>query len=165
MSEREGLLTTAEAAKLTGRATNTVMRWIRRGELEVARMDGRQQMVRQSDVQVIARRLQEAELLRVGQSRAAEQYAALTEALTEQDPACLGNEWFTFDPDDLDTDFRGELAKICDRCPLFDLCRAFAVAEHPAGGMWAGHYYTPKTWTRPDLRGRRPGQKREETTP
>lgn len=65
------------------------------------------------------------------------EHAALIRAMEQTPAACDGIETFTRDkfndPDDVAI-MRG----ICQECPVFDLCAAFAAAGKPSAGMWAG---------------------------
>ncbi|MET3510818.1 WhiB family transcriptional regulator [Plantibacter flavus] len=64
---------------------------------------------------------------------AADAYTALQDAMTRTDPECRDDGRFILDDQPADT-----LAYICERCPLIDLCRAYAATERPSGGVWAG---------------------------
>lgn len=69
-------------------------------------------------------------------SKASDAYRALTEAMDDTPPACLGNDLFTKDtPSKNDA---ASMSSICKTCPLFDLCRAYAQVDRPKAGFWAG---------------------------
>lgn len=65
------------------------------------------------------------------------EHAALVAAMEEHTPGCDGLETFArdrfSDPAELEM-----MRRICQECPLRDLCAAFAVAGRPAAGLWAG---------------------------
>lgn len=69
--------------------------------------------------------------------RAPAEWEIVTEAMKTDDPACWGIDAFTADSF-YDDEERAMLADICAGCPLVELCRAFAIAEKPAAGFWAG---------------------------
>lgn len=72
-------------------------------------------------------------------SRASEAYERLSLVMLDTTPACLGLELFT--ASDLDKADVAACAALCDVCPLFDLCRAYADLEKPKVGVWAGRTY------------------------
>ncbi|GAA2910655.1 hypothetical protein JOD62_001700 [Microbacterium keratanolyticum] len=67
---------------------------------------------------------------------------ALNDALAHTTPACEGRVLFTADR--LSDDQRALCKSICARCPLFDLCDAYAITAKVESGYWAGHSYSPK---------------------
>lgn len=67
-------------------------------------------------------------------------FTALQDAMTETDPECRDDDRFILDDQPADT-----LAYICDRCPLINLCRTYAAAERPKGGVWAGRRWHTNT--------------------
>ncbi|WP_407662084.1 WhiB family transcriptional regulator [Microbacterium gorillae] len=74
-------------------------------------------------------------------TRSLRQSRALHDALHDSPPPCTGDTRFTHDewsPTELT-----ELATICHSCPVRTLCRAFADAERPTAGYWAGKPYPP----------------------
>lgn len=70
-------------------------------------------------------------------SRATDAYLRLTNAMVETDPECQDDGRFVLDDQPAHT-----LSYICRACPLFDLCRDYAEAERPKGGVWAGKRYS-----------------------
>ena len=72
-------------------------------------------------------------------SRASEAFEALSLAMTETGPACLGIDGYT--ADSIPEDDVQEFKAICDSCPLFDLCRSYGDLERPKVGYWAGKTY------------------------
>ena len=72
-------------------------------------------------------------------SRASEAYQALAAAMETTVPNCQGIELFT--ADNLENPDIAELARICDTCPLFNLCDDYAHIERPKAGIWAGKRY------------------------
>jgi len=67
-------------------------------------------------------------------------WTALQKAMKTTDPACQDDERFVLDDQPADT-----LTYLCNACPLFDLCRDYAQANRPLGGVWAGKRYTHRT--------------------
>ena len=67
---------------------------------------------------------------------------ALNKALEDVVPACRGQALFTVER--LTDEEWAECAAICDRCPVFRLCGAYATAAKVPSGFWAGRSYTPK---------------------
>lgn len=67
-------------------------------------------------------------------------WEALQAALTRHTPRCAGDDRFIADdlPDREETYMR----RICDRCPITDLCDAYAA--HVKAGFWAGRNRLPK---------------------
>ncbi len=70
---------------------------------------------------------------------------ALTHAARDTAPACAADTRYTADrhqltPEDL-VDMRGT----CNRCPLRELCHAYANTARPAAGFWAGTHYEKRT--------------------
>jgi hypothetical protein len=57
-------------------------------------------------------------------------YAALTEAMHESVPSCLGDDRFTSEDAD-----PVPLIKVCAGCPLYAQCRALTVASN-CGPVW-----------------------------
>ena len=72
-------------------------------------------------------------------SRASEAYKALSLAMMETQPECLGIELFTADST-TEAD-KATMQPICDACPLFALCSAYAELERPKVGYWASKTY------------------------
>lgn len=68
-------------------------------------------------------------------SRSAKLLAELRTAAVQEGSNCLGKpeQWTG---DDLPTDREAQL--MCASCPVFDLCRQYSEAAHPAWGNWAG---------------------------
>lgn len=66
---------------------------------------------------------------------------ALSTALKAYTPRCSGLILFTADR--LSADERAMCASVCARCPVADLCGAYATADKVTAGFWAGHQYTP----------------------
>lgn len=73
---------------------------------------------------------------------AEEAWEALSLFLQNAEPLCNGQELFT--TDGLTDDQRASCALICARCPVADLCGAYAMAAKVDSGFWAGHSYTSK---------------------
>lgn len=76
--------------------------------------------------------------------------AVLTKATLTRDPGCLDDTRYTADHDTLTTSDRNDMAHTCRACPLLDLCHAYATADNPPTGYWAGHPWTrrgPRTTT------------------
>jgi hypothetical protein len=69
-------------------------------------------------------------------SRASDAYDVLTLAMIDTDPACKNDSRFTADDQAAD-----ELTPICNACPLFALCDAYARIDRLKGGIWAGKRY------------------------
>jgi len=76
-------------------------------------------------------------------SRGDAQWTRLQEQLRLTVPRCDGDNRFVCDeltPADLE-----DMERLCDACPLKNLCRAYAEATKPPGTFWAGkHYPAPK---------------------
>lgn len=68
-------------------------------------------------------------------------WGALNKALEEVTPGCSGLPLFT--ADSRTDDERATCEVICARCPVFDLCDAYATAAADAG-FWAGAERSPK---------------------
>lgn len=68
--------------------------------------------------------------------RAGAEWGQVGDAMKTDDPSCWGIDAFTADR--VDEEEQAMMAGICDGCPLVELCRAFAIAERPAAGFWAG---------------------------
>lgn len=67
-------------------------------------------------------------------------WEALQAALTAYTPRCAGDTRFI--ADDLTDTEEAYMAGICDRCPISDLCDAYAA--HVKAGFWAGRNRLPK---------------------
>lgn len=67
---------------------------------------------------------------------------ALNEALEDVTPPCSGLPLFT--ADSLTDEQRAECSRICARCPIADLCDAYATAAKADAGFWAGVERSPK---------------------
>ena len=67
---------------------------------------------------------------------------ALNEAMEDATPGCSGLPLFT--ADSRTDEQRAECASICARCPLADLCDAYATAAKADAGFWAGAERSPK---------------------
>ncbi|MFZ4894199.1 WhiB family transcriptional regulator [Plantibacter sp. Mn2098] len=61
------------------------------------------------------------------------------------DPECQDDGRFILDDQPTES-----VAYICHRCPLMALCRDYAAAERPAGGIWAGRRWGTRSTTRQD---------------
>ena len=70
-------------------------------------------------------------------SKSSEAFDALKLAMMTTSAACLDDDRF-IDDDQAPAD----LAPICEACPLFDLCNAYAAIERPTGGIWAGRRFS-----------------------
>jgi len=66
---------------------------------------------------------------------------ALNEALEDETPGCSGLPLFV--ADSRADEQRAACEVICARCPVFDLCDAYATAAADAG-FWAGAERSPK---------------------
>jgi hypothetical protein len=64
---------------------------------------------------------------------------ALNEALEDYAPPCNGRALFT--ADSRTDEQRALCASISARCPVADLCDAYATAAKVASGFWAGRSY------------------------
>lgn len=64
-------------------------------------------------------------------------FVALQAAMVKTDPLCLDDERFTNDGTDPQ-----HVIEMCNLCPLFAACKAYALAARPTGGIWAGKKYT-----------------------
>lgn len=71
-----------------------------------------------------------------------EAWDALNAAMEDDAPLCEGQALFT--TDGLNNEDRAVCASICVRCPVADLCNAYAMAAKMTSGFWAGRYYSPK---------------------
>jgi hypothetical protein len=72
----------------------------------------------------------------------ADAYAVLVDAMDVQRPLCRGDDRFTANsvtPAD-----RIEMCEMCTLCPIRAACAAYAEAEQPRAGFWAGQFY--KDW-------------------
>lgn len=56
--------------------------------------------------------------------------------MQDHEPACQDDDRFILDDQPAHT-----LTYLCDVCPLVTLCHAYAEANRPAGGIWAGKRY------------------------
>lgn len=85
-----------------------------------------------------------------------EAWDALNAELEEVAPPRDGLDEFTADR--LSDDERELCELICARCPLLDLCAAYATAAKVPSGFWAGHSWTHKGMqaSGPRPRGGRP---------
>lgn len=72
------------------------------------------------------------------------EYYALQEALKTEPSACDGITAFT-DTTSGDAEHAEFMESICLRCPVLELCRAFADAARPPG-FWAGQRWPQKTF-------------------
>ena len=83
-------------------------------------------------------------------------WEALSASLQDFAPPCEGRALFTADR--LTDDERALCESICARCPVADLCDAYATAAKVDSGFWAGHSYTQsgKQPAGPRPRGGRP---------
>lgn len=84
-------------------------------------------------------------------TRASDAYAALIRAVETTCPPCRGDDRYLSDHGPIPED----MAAMCATCPVMDLCCAYALADRPQAGVWAG-----ERWDKP----RRPGRpsKRKE---
>jgi hypothetical protein len=71
---------------------------------------------------------------------ASDAYTALQSAMTETDPLCLDDNRFTMD----ETDPR-HVIELCQLCPLFAACKAYAIAARPKGAIYAGRRWSGNT--------------------
>lgn len=71
-----------------------------------------------------------------------EAWELLNAELREVTPPCDGLDEFT--AGGLTDDERELCESICARCPLLDLCDAYASAARVTSGFWAGHLWTTK---------------------
>ncbi len=69
-------------------------------------------------------------------------WEALHASLCELLPPCHARDLFTADR--LSDEQMTECAAICQRCPVLELCDAYATAARPPSGFWAGRFYSPK---------------------
>lgn len=67
----------------------------------------------------------------------ATEYAALLDAMNYDLAECRDDSRFISDWADVEP-----LARICDRCPLFDACERYARTAKPKGGVWAGRRWS-----------------------
>lgn len=84
-------------------------------------------------------------------SRATDAFAALVDALEAETPPCRGD--LRYLADQLSIKDMGEIQLLCSTCPAFRLCRAYALAERPSSGVWAGERWIEK---------KRPGRPRKD---
>lgn len=70
-------------------------------------------------------------------SKSSEAFSALKLAMIDTPAACLDDPRFIDDDQE-----PAELKSLCETCPLYDLCNAYAVIERPKGGIWAGRRFT-----------------------
>ena len=66
----------------------------------------------------------------------------LNAALEDVTPGCSGLPLFV--ADSRTDEQRAECEVICARCPVFDLCDAYATAAKADAGFWAGADRSPK---------------------
>lgn len=78
-------------------------------------------------------------------------YMALMAEIERHGSRCAGDDRFIDD----DTP-AAELAPICDRCPAREACEAFAAAEKPLGGIWAGRRWATEKRLKPAPPRKRP---------
>lgn len=69
-------------------------------------------------------------------------WTALDSALRRYSPPCAGLDVFTADR--RTDDERALCASICMKCPIRDLCDAYATAARVEGGYWAGADRNPR---------------------
>lgn len=69
------------------------------------------------------------------------EYNALTEALHRTTPPCADDGRYTAERDAINGDALEQMNQTCRRCPVLDLCLAYAEAGRPKGGYWAGRYW------------------------
>lgn len=65
----------------------------------------------------------------------------LRAAAVREGANCL-NKWDVWDGDDMPTDREAQM--LCASCPVFDLCKQYAEASHPAWTILAGKVYGRK---------------------
>lgn len=70
------------------------------------------------------------------------EYAALIAAFADETPACSGDDRFILDRENQTGNDIDAMRSICDACPVYALCDAYAAAAKPKGGFWAGDYGT-----------------------
>lgn len=73
--------------------------------------------------------------------RAPSQFARLQHTLERQAPACEDDARFTTDAHELPAGTSAALRAVCESCPVWEPCEAYARAASPAGGFWAGISY------------------------
>lgn len=83
-------------------------------------------------------------------TRASDAYAHLLDAIETEAPPCRGDSRYL--ADQLPIEVLGELQLVCSTCPVFRLCRAYALAERPPAGVWAGERWSER---------KRPGRPRK----
>lgn len=66
----------------------------------------------------------------------------LNAALEHYTPGCTGHASFT--ADSRADEQQAECSRICARCPIADLCDAYATAAKADAGFWAGVERSPK---------------------
>lgn len=76
--------------------------------------------------------------------RAEDAWRALELRLRDYAPPCDGKDVFT-DPSRTDEE-RELCASICARCPIADLCGAYAAASKTDSGYWAGADRSPRRY-------------------
>jgi hypothetical protein len=74
---------------------------------------------------------------------AAAEYEQLMKATLTDNPECVDDARFLLDRDDVHDQELVYLRSICRRCPLEQLCHAYARKAKPPAGMWAGRHYPP----------------------
>lgn len=82
-------------------------------------------------------------------NRALPHWEALVTAMDEHRPACRGDERFTLDRENVTEADLTAMHGICGSCPIRALCNAYAAADKPSGGYWAGRYWGRKERSRP----------------
>ena len=77
-------------------------------------------------------------------TKGAHELALLTLAIQSVEIPCAADDRYVMDEMDAQI-----LAPICAPCPVFDLCRAYALKAKPEGGIWAGRRWdvTPRKST------------------
>ncbi|MFC5791984.1 WhiB family transcriptional regulator [Agromyces tardus] len=73
-------------------------------------------------------------------------FQALKQQMLRRSPACRNDDRFV--ADELEAVDQREMAELCALCPLRAACAAYAAAERPAAGFWAGIKY-PRPLGRP----------------
>ncbi|MGW9629067.1 WhiB family transcriptional regulator [Agromyces sp. NPDC055520] len=69
-------------------------------------------------------------------------WVPLNKALQDYTPPCSGLDLYT--ADSRTDEQRAECSSICARCPIADLCGAYATATKVDSGFWAGTDRSPK---------------------
>lgn len=68
-------------------------------------------------------------------------HTELKQAINKKGANCVG-KWEIWDGDDMPTDREAQM--LCASCPVFDLCKQYAEASHPAWTILAGKVYGRK---------------------